>query len=44
MLLKNQCVKDENKEEIKQYLEQMTMKTQPYIIYGIQQKRFLEGS
>ena len=42
MLLKNQCVKDETKEEIKQYLKQMTMKTQPYTIYGVQQKQFLE--
>ena len=44
MLLKNQCVKDETKEEIKQYLKQMTMKTQPYTIYGVQQKQFLEWS
>lgn len=44
MLLKNQCVKEETKEEIKQYLKQMTMKTQPYTIYGIQQKQFLEGN
>ena len=42
MLLKNQWAKDEIKEEIKKYLETMTMKTQPYKIYGMQQKQFLE--
>ena len=40
MLLKNQWVN----EEIRNTLEQMTMKTQPYKIYEMQQKQFLEGS
>ena len=34
MLLKNQWVNDEIKEEIKNTLRQMTMKTQPYISMG----------
>ena len=42
MLLKNQWVNDEIKEEIKKYLE--TMKTQPYKINGMQQKEFSERS
>ena len=44
MLLKNQWVNDEIKEEIvfKNTLRQMTMKTQAYIIYGMQQKQFLQ--
>ena len=33
----------EIKEEIKNALRQMTMKTEPYEIYGMQQKQFLEG-
>ena len=32
------------KRKLKNTLRQMTMKTQPYKIYGIQQKQFLEGS
>ena len=32
------------KEKLKYTLRQMTMKTQPYKIYGVQQKKFLEGS
>ena len=39
MLIKNQCVNSEIQEEIlKNTLRQMTMKTQPYKIYGMQQK------
>ena len=45
MLFKKQWVNDEIKEEIlKNTLRQMTTKTQPYQIYGMQPKQFLEGS
>ena len=42
MLLENQWVNDEIKEEINKSLRQMTMKIQPYKIHGMQQKQFLE--
>ena len=44
MLIKNQWVKKEIKREIKKYLETMIMKTQPFKIYGMPEKKFLEGS
>ena len=33
-----------SKRKFKNILKQMTTKTQPYNIYGMQQKPFLEGS
>ena len=45
MLLKNRWVNEEIKKgNKKKYLRQMTMKTQPYKISGMQQKQFLEES
>ena len=44
MLLKNQWVNEEIKKGMKKYFDTMTRKTQPYKIYGMQQKQFLEGS
>ena len=40
MLLNNQEITEEIKEEIKKYPEKMTMKTRRLKIYGIQQKQF----
>ena len=34
----------EKTKEIQKYLAQITMKTQLYTIYGMQQKAFLKGS
>ena len=42
MLLKNQWVNEEIKKGTKKYFDTMTRKTQPYKIYGTQQKQFLE--
>jgi len=43
--INNQWINKEIKEEIKTYLERKThTKTQPYKIYGMQQKQCLEGS
>ena len=39
-LLNNQEITEEIKEEIKKYLETMTMKTQRSKTYGTQQKQF----
>ena len=50
MKTKQQATKKDNgstrksKRKLKNTLRQMTMKTQPYKIYGMQQKQFLEGS
>lgn len=44
MLLNNESVKWEIKEEIKKYMKQMKMKTQSSKTSGMQQKQFLEGS
>ena len=40
MLLKNQWVNEETKEEIRKYLRQMKIETQHIEIYEIQQKQF----
>nr|KAF6379173.1 hypothetical protein mMyoMyo1_009993 [Myotis myotis] len=40
MLLNNQWIKEEIKQEIKSPLRQMKMKIQPSKIYGMQQKQF----
>ena len=43
ILQKTQWVNDENSNENKKkYAEKMTLKSQPYRIYGIMQKQFLE--
>ena len=44
MLLKNQWVKKEIKNEIKKYLEKMIMKTKPLKIYEMPQKQCSEGN
>ena len=44
MLLNNQEITEEIKEEIKKYQKQMTVKTRWPKTYGIQQKQFSEGS
>ena len=44
MLLKNKWVNKEIKKKIFKIWRQMTMKTQPFKIYGMLQKQFLEGS
>ena len=43
-LLNNQELTEQIKEEIKKYLEKMTMKTHLPKTYGMQQKQLLEGS
>ena len=47
MLLKNQWVNEEIKRELKKKKttsRQMTMKTQPFKIYRMPQKQFLDGN
>ena len=44
MLLKYQWVNNEIKAEIKNFLGTNDNETQPYKVYRIQQKQFLEGS
>ena len=44
MLLKKKWVKVKSKGKFKNTMRQLTMKTQPYKIYGMQQKQSLEGS
>ena len=44
MLLNNQRITEEIKEEIKKYLEANDNKTLHSKTYGMQQKQFLEGS
>ena len=41
---KKKWVNEEIKKEVKNTLRQKKKKTQPYKIYGIMQKQFLEGS
>ena len=43
MILKNQWVNEEVTNEIKKYLETNDNENITYKIYGMQQKRFLEG-
>ena len=44
LLLTNQWVNNEIKEEIKNTSWQMTMRKPPYKIYGMHQRQFLQGS
>ena len=40
LLLNNQCIIEEIKEEIKNTLRQMKTETQQFEIYGMQQRKF----